>query len=245
MGLSSRIGRDELLSRVFPSLGDDAIVELDGLGYGSSFAEGELIAQEDTYASGVYVVQTGLVSIGKYGGQDGGKRVLRFLASGELFGVEAILTGHPVNVQFAKALVASQLVFFERRELIAFIEQHPELCRDLARWLSREVIMLEFKLTRAAVESTDRNLALLLLALAKNYGKDVDEGVVVDLPISRQVIAEMLGVSIDTLTRLLKRFRERNLLDTSGRHIVITDMDRLKERARTTPFYISIIEETL
>ncbi len=245
MGLSRRVERKELLSHVFPSLGSDAIAELDNLGYGSSYAEGELIAQEDTYASGVYVVQTGLVSIGKYGGQDGGKRVLRFLAAGELFGVEAVLTGHPVNVQFAKALVASKLVFFERRELVAFIDQHPELSKDFARWLSREVIMLEFKLTRAAVESTDRNLALLLLALAKNYGRDVEQGVVVDLPISRQVIAEMLGVSIDTLSRILKRSRERNLLDTSGRHIVITDIDRLKERARTTPFYISIIEETL
>lgn len=237
--------RTKLLLRVFPSLEDGVVRELNEQGYAADYAAGELIAQEDSYATGIYVVQSGLVSIGKHGGREGGKRVLRFLAPGELFGVESVLTGHRLNVQFCNALVSSKLILFERREIVAFAEKHPEIYRDFARWLSREVIMLEFKLTRDAVESTDRNLAMLLLALASNYGKTTDDGVVVDLPVSRQVLAEMLGVSVDTLSRLIKRFRDRNLINGSGKNIVLMDLERLGERARTTPFYMSIIKETL
>jgi CRP-like cAMP-binding protein len=245
MGLDDLEERTELLLRVFPSLGDEGVSGLSEQGYAAKYAAGELIAQEDSYASGIYVVQSGLVSIGKHGGREGGRRVLRFLAPGELFGVESVLTGHSLNVQFAKALVSSKLVLFERREILAFAERHPSIFHDFARWLSREVIMLEFKLTRDAVESTDRNLAMLLLALASNYGKPTDHGVVVDLPVSRQVLAEMLGVSLDTLSRLIKRFRDRNLINGSGKNIVLTDLERLRERARTTSYYMSIIKETL
>jgi len=238
--------RKEFLARVLPSLEPAEVEELQRISLPVHYDEGELIVQEGSYAAGVYIVQSGLVSIGKYASKGWEKRVLRFLAVGEMFGLEAVfLEREPINVQFAKALVESTLLFFERSNILAFSKGHPLMFADLCRWLSREVIMLEFKLTRAAVESIDRNLALLLIALAHKYGEKDKARIVLDLPISRQTIAEMLGVSIETLMRVLKRFRERNLITTSQSLITIVDMDNLAERARTTPFYLSIIEETL
>ena len=132
--------------------------------------------------------------------------------------------------------------------ILAFRDRHPELLADFCHWLAREVILLEFKLTRDALESLDRNLALLLLALTYKYGEhrgQFGQGTVLDLPISRQTMAEMLGVSIETLMRSLKRFRERKLIRTSGRKIVIMDLAGLEDRAKTPPFYLAIVEETL
>ena len=236
----------EFLAGVFPSLDPEEIDELQRISLHVHYDEDELIAQEGSYASGVYVVRSGLVSIGKYASKGWEKRVLRFLAVGEMFGVEPVfLEREPINAEFAKAIVESSLVFFERSNILAFSKQHPRLFADLCRWLSREVIMLEFKLTREAVESMDRNLALLLMALANKYGEKSAEGIVLDLPISRQTMAEMLGISIETLMRALKRFRERNLIATSQSQITIIDFESLKERARTSSFYLSIMEETL
>ena len=83
-----------------------------------------------------------------------------------MFGLEAVfLEREAINVQFAKTLIESTFVFFERSNILAFSKDHPRIFKDLCRWLAREVIMLEFKLTRETVESLDRNLALLLLAL--------------------------------------------------------------------------------
>jgi len=84
-----------------------------------------------------------------------------------------------------------------------------------------------------------------LLALAQKYGERSDEGIVVHLPVSRQVISDMLGVSVESLMRSLKRFRDRKLLTTSRRRVAISDINALMERARITPFYLSIIAETL
>jgi len=238
--------RNRFLARIFPSLNPEEIEDLQRISLQVHYDEGELIAQEGSYSAGVYIVQSGLVSIGKYASEGWGKRVLRFLAVGEIFGLEAVLLGREaINVQFAKALVESTLVFFERANILAFRKEHPTLCYDLSKWLSREVIMLEFKLTREATESIDHNLALLLIALANKYGEKENNKIILNLPISRQTMAEMLGISIETLMRALKRFREHNLITTVKRQIAISDWETLKKRAHTTPFYLSILEETL
>ena len=239
-------GRQKFLQRVLPALNAAEVKELKRMSLHVRYDEGELIAQEGSYAAGVYVVESGLISIGKYASKGWQKRCLRFLAPGEWFGLEpAFLGREPINAQFAKAIVPSTLLFFERSNILAFSKAHPSILADLCQWLSREVLMLEFKLTRDAVETIDRNLALLLIALTKKYGDKEDTMVVLDLPISRQTMAEILGVSIETLSRVLRQFRERGLISTSQNKITIQDFEKLKEKARATPFYLSIIEETL
>lgn len=240
-----RMRRKELLASIFPSLAADAIKRLASMCLEIRHEAGELIAQEESYASGMYIVQSGLVKIGKYGSSGAEKRVLRFLGVGELFGLESVVLDHSSHVQYAKTLMETTLLFIERHNLLAFRNQHPELCADFTRWLARKVVMLELKLTRDAVETTDCNLALLLLAMTHNYGESTDEGVVLDLPVPRRTIAEMLGVSLESLMRALKRFRDRKLIVTTGRRVTIIDLDSLKERARITPFYQSIIQEIL
>jgi len=238
--------RSAFLAETFPSLSPDEIQELSKISLEIQYDEDELIAQEGSYAAGIYIVRSGLVSIGKYASKGWEKRCLRFLAVGEMFGLEAVFLGRePINVQYAKALVESTVVFVERSNILAFSKDHPRLFTDLCRWLAREVIMLEFKLTREAVESMDRNLALLLIALANKYGEREEGAIRLDLPIPRQTMAEMLGVSVETLMRGLKRFRELQLIETSHSLIRIMDMASLTDRARVTSFYLSILEETL
>jgi CRP-like cAMP-binding protein len=238
--------RVAFLEQVFPSLSADGIEELDRISLPVHFDEGELVAQEGSYASGIYVVRSGLVSIGKHASHGREKRCLRFLAPGEMFGLEAVfLEREPVNVQFAKTIVESDLVFFERSNILGFSKDYPRLFADLCRWLAREVIMLEFKLARDAVESLDRNLALLLIALANKYGEKQQEGTAIDLPVSRQTMAEILGVSVESVMRGLKRFRELDLIATENSQIWVKDFDSLAKRARVNEFYLSIIEETL
>jgi len=236
----------KFLAQVLPSLESAELEELRKMALHVRYNEGELIAQEGSYVAGIYVVESGLLSIGKYSSKGWQRRCLRFLAPGEWYGLESVFLGRePINAQFAKAIVKSTLIFFERTNILGFSKEHPAIFVDLCRWLSREVLMLEFKLTREAVETIDRNLALLLIALAEKYGTKNGSTVVLDLPFSRQTLAEILGVSVETLSRVLRQFRERSLVTTSKNKIELKDLRKLEERAGASPFYLSILEETL
>ncbi len=207
----------------------------------------ELIAQEGAYSSGAYIVCTGLVAIGKYAPRTHEKRVLRFLAPGEWYGLEPLFLGRePVNLQFARTIVDSTLLFFDTARFRAYLKRRPQALFDMCRWFGREVAMLEFKLTREATESADRNLALLLLTLGNKYGTRRATGSVqLELPITRQTMAELLGVSVETLMRLLRKFRERGLINTRRSSIEVLNSEKLEEVARASDFYRTIIQETL
>lgn len=235
------------VAKALPGLAESGRKALQDLALVLRYDADELIAQENSYSSGVYLVCDGLVAIGKYAPQSHEKRVLRFLAPGEWYGLEAFfLGGNPVNLQYARTIVDSSLLFFETVRLRAFAEHHPQVLFDLCRWFAREVAMLEFKLTREATESVDRNLALLLLALANKYGVPAPDGTVrLKFPITRQTMAELLGISLETLMRMLRRFRERKLVETHRWGFVILGRGRLEEIARTPELYRTIIEETL
>jgi len=125
--------RNDLLSRVFPSLSPHVIPDLASLCLEVNYRAGGLVAQEESYVSGLYVIREGLVKTGKYGASGAGKRVLRLLGIGELFGLEAVALGHETHLQYAKALIKSSLLFIERSNLLSFRSQHPELCADFAR----------------------------------------------------------------------------------------------------------------
>ena len=238
----------ECLVKGFPGLTQKEREQLQQLALILHFGPDELVAQEGSFCSGVYLVCQGLVAIGKYAPTTHDRRVLRFLAPGEWYGLEPFfLEREPVNIQFIRTIVESSLLFFQTTQFRSFLAHHPQALWDLCRWLSREVAMLEFKLTREATESSDRNFALLLLALANKYGQATQDkdAVRLDLPFTRQTLAELLGVSLETLMRLLRRFRERGLIRTHRSYLEIISKERLKEVARTSEFYLTILEETL
>lgn len=147
------------LAHAPPSLSEEELKQLEKLAMVLHFDADELVAQENAYFSGVYLVCQGLVYIGKYSPRTQEKRVLRFLAPGEWYGLEPFFWGRArINLQFARTIVESALLFFDTETFQAFLDHHPQALQDLCRWFAREVAMLEFKLTREATESADRNL---------------------------------------------------------------------------------------
>lgn len=237
----------QCLVQAFPSLSEEERRKLEKLAMILRFNADELLAQENAYFSGVYLVCRGLVYIGKYSLRTQEKRVLRFLAPGEWYGLEPFFLGRAqVNFQFARTIVESTLLFFDVATFRAFLDHHPHALQDLCRWFAREVAMLEFKLTREATESADRNLALLLLALGNKYGETKEDGsVFLELPLTRQTMAELLGVSVETLMRVLRRFRERGYIQSERGGLVIRSKEKLEDLASTPELYLHIIEETL
>jgi len=130
------MNKNAFLTSVFPSLGEKDVEELGRLSFPVQYSEGELIVQEGSYAAGVYIIQTGLLTVGKYATKGKDKRVLRFLGPGELFGVKTVfLEREPINVRYAEALTDSTLLFFRAG-------RHPRVQQSTFRSVHRSVSLV-------------------------------------------------------------------------------------------------------
>ncbi len=232
-------------SFIFEGLPEEALAELSEEALLVGYNEGDLVVQEGSPFSGVYIIYSGLVLIGKYSSSRK-RRILRFLAPREFFGLEALfMKDQETNIQFARALLDSELVFIRAEPLLEFLQRYPLAMLTLCRWFAREVAMLEFKLTRDATEGSLHNLAMLLLALSNKYGHETPAGTIINLELPRALMAEMVGISEETLLKLLKRLRDQQIISVQDSKITIINKEKLDSLALTADFYLTILEETL
>ncbi|MBS3813674.1 Crp/Fnr family transcriptional regulator [Candidatus Bipolaricaulota bacterium] len=206
---------------------------------------GDLVVQEGSLSSSLYIVYSGLVKIGKYS-KKRKKRVLRFLGPQEWFGLEVLfLPEQRTNIQFARAVLDSELISIETSAFHDFITKYPHALYDLCMWFAREVAMLEFKLTRETSDGSLQNFAVLLLGLNEKYGEEVESGSEINLKLPRNTLSDLMGVSAETLRRLINQLKSSETISTKDNKITILNEEKLHELAGIQDFYLTIMGETL
>lgn len=246
---SGNPGTNRMISFLSSSLNNVSKGELEELEdsmFWVQYSKGDLIAQEGSLSSSVYIVYDGLVKIGKYSDAKQNQRVLRFLGPKEWFGLEVVfMPNQNTDIQFSRAVLDSELISIETSRFKEFLHQHPEALYDLCVWFAREVAMLEFKLTREAADGALQNFAVLLLGLDEKYGEEEGNGSKIDLKLPRHTLADLMGVSVETLRRLIKRLKEAGAISTKDHKITVQDRNKLHELAGVQDFYLTILSETL
>ncbi|MCI2429951.1 Crp/Fnr family transcriptional regulator [Candidatus Acetothermia bacterium] len=199
------------------------------------YSKGDLIFQEGSLASGIYIVCQGLVKYGKYSEDRNKRRIFNILSSPQTLGEEALFEERPC-IGFAAALTDCQVAFIERRALFQFIVEHPTVLLGLCRKFAQELMVFQCKLVEASYEPLERNFARLLLNLASRYGRTERTGArILELELSRTDLAELAGVSMETAIRILTRLKERGVIDFDHRVIRVLNTEKLEERASPLP----------
>ncbi|MFD6424931.1 Crp/Fnr family transcriptional regulator [Streptomyces sp. NPDC060198] len=150
---------------------------------------------------------------------------------GDIVGESAALTGRPRSATVT-ALAPVRAVVVEQEKFRAFVAGSPQvslallaLSADRGRASDRR--NLEF----AALTVRER-LAVLLLELARTHGERTDEGIELDIPLSKQELAGSVGASREMVQRLLKDLRDRGIVVTGRRAMLIVRPDALRRIAR-------------
>jgi len=157
----------------------------------------------------------------------GDGRVIALLGPGESFGEASVAQGRTLRLE-AVALVESSVAVLPREAMLALLKGDPELGVRFARALAGQVLAL----VDALEANTSRHGAERLAAYLDSLARPGDAACSIRLPASKTVIASLLGMKKETLSRLLHELTERRLISVSGREIGILDRARL---APTTP----------
>lgn len=194
----------------------------------NAYKKGQVIFREGGYPSGLFYVVSGRVK--KYkADHEGGEQIIYVAGAGELLGFHAILSGdnYPDS---AAVLEDSVIAFIPREDFIDAVEHSEILGRRLLKTLSHEFVVLVNSLAVAARKPVRERLALQLIVVREKYKSGASNSPV-EINLSRDDLANLVGTARENVVRILSEFKEKGILATKGRKIIVRDIKRLIEVA--------------
>lgn len=179
---------------------------------------------------GLYLLCTGKVKLTRSSAR-GQRQIVRVIGHGELIEKHAFRENalHEVTCE---TMEPSQICIIDKERYLSFIQHSPQLAIKLIQLLSNELGMNMDQLDEFTFKTARERLAGLLLEMSQRFGKVGHEGVLVGIPLKREEVAEMAGITVETAIRMLGTFRDEKLIALDGRTITLLNPDRLTKIAR-------------
>lgn len=218
----------EYLAKV-PLFRDLSIAELQAVGQLArvrNYKKNMLIFMEGEPGEALYFVITGKVKISK-ATEDGREQILHILQPGEVF-AEVVLIDREPYPATAEVIEAGQIGMLMNDDVENLIRRTPEIALKLLRLLSKRLRMAQIQVRDLALKDTYGRLASMLLMLGKEHGEETPQGVRIDLPLSRQELANLIGTTRETVTRALGDLKKYKCIDLDKQVITIVDENKLK-----------------
>lgn len=189
------------------------------------YKKGEIIFREEAYPSGIFYVTDGKVKKYKLD-KEGREQILYVANSGELLGYHAVLdeSRYPDS---AAALEESKIAFIPKEDFLDTLHQSDVLTRRLLKTLSHEFAVLANCLTMYAQKSVRERLALQLIIIREKYKVNFKPGMPVEINMSRDDLASLVGTARENVVRVLSEFKESGIVETKGRKIIVLDINKL------------------
>jgi len=174
---------------------------------------------QDDPAGFMYLLEQGRIKITQ-AGQDGQQVILHILSAGQVFGLGAFAS-RMVYPGDALALEDCRLLAWDHDTLVRLAHSHPQLALNALHWMAGRVHEFQERVRELSTERVERRLARLLLRLVRQTGRKLPEGVLIDLAVSRQDLAEMCGTTLYTVSRILSQWERSGLVDAGRERVVI------------------------
>jgi CRP/FNR family transcriptional regulator len=218
--------------RLFCNLPPAALQRLSQITGSATYPKGATLFVEGQPSRGVFILCSGHVKLST-SSADGKTLILRISEPGDLLGLPATISGRPYEVT-ADVVEPTQANFIARIDFLSFLREHGDAALRVAEELSEtyQSAFAEMR-TIGLSHSTGEKLARFLLDWSTNH-KTEDGSIKFNLTLTHEEIAQMIGASRETVTRLFAEFKKKNFLQVKGSSVTINDrpgLERLLENS--------------
>jgi CRP-like cAMP-binding protein len=191
------------------------------------FGKHEVIVREGDPGEAFYVILGGTVAIVRLAA-DGRETILSILKDRDFFGEMSVLDTSTRSAS-VRAMTNVVLGVIEREPFLDLIDRTPGIGRLLVIALSERLRAANQLITSTTSQDIRSRLATLLLNLMHSFGEPTELGTRISLRLTNQELANMIGTTRETVNRTLNRFWDEHLIDMRTAHIVVTDLEKLRE----------------
>ncbi len=203
---------------IFFGLNDDQLASLASIALERSFDVDEFIFWEDGAPEWFYVIAEGRIKAIKHS-TSGKDLIVNFFGPGEMFGEVAVFENKPYPAS-SQVVEKVSLIGFKRDDFLAFLFENPQVALKLINMLSGRLRVAQGRIRDLAGERVQQRLARTLLMLASKLGSK--------LPFTREEIADMAGMTTETVIRQMSNLKDRGIVSSTRGEIIIADEQKLK-----------------
>ncbi|HLG14451.1 MAG TPA: Crp/Fnr family transcriptional regulator [Blastocatellia bacterium] len=213
--------------RLFCDLSPAALQSFDAIKYPAIFPKGAMLFVEAQSPRGIFVLCSGHAKLSTCS-SDGKTLITQVAEPGELLGLSATVSGKPYEAT-AETLDRCQVNFIKRDDFLRFLAEHGEACLRVAQHLSNNYHQAYEQVRSLGLShSAGEKLAKLLLEWCSRGGEDTTQGVRLKLALTHEEIAQMIGTSRETVTRLFGDLKGRQIIHLKGSTLIIRNKAALE-----------------
>jgi CRP-like cAMP-binding protein len=211
---------------IFSTLNTEEINRVVSLIIRKRYSRGEMIVIEGSRLNSLIIINSGKVKAFR-DTLEGKEQILYIFSQGDFFGEKNLLINQ--NAQYnVEALEETNVCTIEKDDFKKLLREYPEIGMKIIEELCNRLERLENAVESMGTKNAEERINAVLLEFARKYGKEDQSGIVVNLPLSREGIANYIGVTRETVSRKMNLLQEEGIIEMVGnKKVIIRDIDAL------------------
>jgi len=181
--------------------------------------KGTFLFHQDGPATSFYIITEGRIRLVQLA-SDGQQIILNFFGPGDGLGIIVALSNMPYPAS-AEVLEDSLVLSWDRETTRKLMLQIPQLALNGMEMIAERFARLQGRYLEMATQRVEQRIALTLLRLVRQFGKRVEDGVLIDMPLTRQELAEMTGTNLYNVSRILSKWEQAGTVRTGWKQVIL------------------------
>ena len=193
-----------------------------------TYRRGEVVFHQDDPGDSLHLIQHGRVKVA-LDAESGEEAVIAILGPGDAFGELSLIDGEPRSAT-VEALEPVETVSLARADLLRSLRENPAAMERLLATLAGMVRRADEGVADLVFLDLEGRLVKKLLELAADHGRVSAGAVEIELPLTQEDLAAMIGATRASVNKMLGWYEDRGAIERRGRRIAICDPERLRRR---------------
>jgi len=207
------------------ALTKDELIRITGCKTSKKIKKGEVLFDEGEHINGVYCIKDGVCKVSKMS-DNGRDQIIHLIKKGDILGERSLINNEASNLK-AIAVNDMEVCFIPKEEILRDLENNSNFSMDVLKKMANSLKKADDVIVDMAQKTVKQRLAATLLLLDAKFDKNENGSININL--SREDIANIIGTATESAIRLLSEFKKKKLIDLKGKEIFITDIKALKE----------------
>ncbi len=188
---------------------------------------GTMLFQEKDPVGHVYILLKGSIAVGRVHVK-GKEFILKILSGEELLVEYQVFNPSPRYHYSAKTISDCEMLMIKREDFEKFLENNMIALQIFSHWMSTKYLKAQMKCQDLIMNGKKGGLYSILIRLCNSYGVMTDEGILIDLPLTHQELANLTYGTREVIQRLLKELRENDVLIYRQQKFIVKDLAYIK-----------------